>query len=358
MNTFGYFWQKFDMRFSLLLVVSICFFSCTSGNSDEFTSVEIQTIFEDSLSIRAIAPLDVNRVWFAANNGRVGLIDSITPKLATIRYEDSLLSFRSIAAIRNTVFVLCIGTPGVLYKIGFDGKEATNIEEVYVEEGKKVFYDAMAFWDDNNGIAMGDPTHDCLSVIITGDGGNNWQKLPCNVLPKVEEGEAAFAASNSNIALFGNDVWIVSGGAKARVFHSGDRGNSWEVYETPIVQGKAMTGIYSVDFLDANTGVIFGGNWDAKDFNEGNKAITFDGGKTWKLLSNGSGPGYRSSVRFVPGTNGKGIVAVGSPGISYSPDQGESWTELSKEGFYALEFVNDSLAFASGRNRIARLIFR
>jgi photosystem II stability/assembly factor-like uncharacterized protein len=251
-----------------------------------------------------------------------------------------------------------VANPAVLYKIGFDGESATNIEEVYKETGEKVFYDAMAFWNDSEGIAIGDPTEDCFSIIITRDGGNTWIKLRCSDLPKVDTGEAAFAASNSNIALYGNHVWIVSGGKRARVFHSPDKGITWEVFDTPIIQGKAMTGIYSVDFFDEKKGVIFGGNWDEKDFNEGNKAITTNGGETWTLVSNGSGPGYRSSVRFVPGTKGEGIVAVGSPGISYSPDGGESWTELSSAGYYAIEFVNDTLAFASGRNRIVKLIFK
>ena len=32
--------------------------------------------------------------------------------------------------------------------------------------------------------------------------------------------------------------------------------------------------------------------------------------------------------------------------------------EMSKEGFYAIEFVNDTIAYASGRNRIAKLKFK
>ncbi|WP_443633512.1 oxidoreductase [Candidatus Marifrigoribacter sp. Uisw_064] len=346
------------MRFLLILFFSFLFTSCSNTSSKKFSSVDIQTVFEDSLSIRAISPLDENRVWFAANAGRVGLIDNNVPKLASIKYEESLLSFRAIAKTKEAVFVLSIENPGVLYKIGFDGKEATNIEEVYVEKNEKVFYDSIAFWDDKEGIAMGDPTEDCLSVLITRDGGNTWNKLSCDILPKTEEGEAAFAASNSNIALFENHVWIVSGGLKARVFHSKDRGNTWEVFETPIVQGNTMTGIYSVDFYNENTGIIFGGDWEDQESNEGNKAITHNGGKTWKLISNGKGPGYRSSVSFIPGTNGKGIVAVGSPGISISEDQGDTWAELSDEGFYTIEFVNDSIAFASGRNKISKLYFK
>jgi len=346
------------MRFLLLFLSIFIFLSCKNELSKEFTSVTIQPIFKDSLSIRAIKPLGVNKVWFAANNGRVGLIDGTIPKLATIKYEDSLVNFRAISATQEAVFILSIGNPGILYKIGYDKDSETNIEEVYSEKGAKVFYDAIAFFFFLEGIAMGDPTDDCLSVIITRDGGNNWNKIACESLPKIESGEAAFAASNSNISVYKNHVWMVTGGKKARVFHSPDRGITWEVFETSIIQGKAMTGIYSVDFLNEKTGIIFGGNWDQKDFNEGNKAITHDGGKTWSLLSNGKEPGYRSSVKFVPGTKGNDIVAVGSPGISYSDDAGNTWQELSKEGFYAIEFVNDTLAFASGRNKISRLIFK
>jgi len=51
-------------------------------------------------------------------------------------------------------------------------------------------------------------------------------------------------------------------------------------------------------------------------------------------------------------------VAVGSPGISYSNNQGKNWIELSTDGFYAIEFVNDSVAFASGQNKISKLVFK
>ena len=346
------------MRIILFVFISSILFSCTSEKSNSFSKVTITPIFQDSLSIRAIAPISEDQVWFAANKGRVGFIDGTIPKLANIKYGDSLLQFRAIAVRTNAVFVMSVGNPGVLYKISVDKNEASAIEEVYVEKGEKVFYDAIAFWDDKEGIAMGDPTENCLSIIITRDGGNHWEKIPCSNLPKTEDQEAAFAASNTNIAIVKDHVWIASGGKRARVFHSADRGVTWEVFNTPIIQGKAMTGIYSIAFYDEKIGVVFGGNWDKKDFNEGNKAITHDGGKTWKLVSNGAGPGYRSAVAFVPGTNGNGLVAVGSPGISYSADQGATWIELSSEGFYALAFVNDSLAFASGRNKISRLYFQ
>lgn len=83
---------------------------------------------------------------------------------------------------------------------------------VYAEENEAVFYDAMTFWNNEEGIAMGDPTADCLSILTTRDGGKTWQKTPCDRLPKVKEGEAAFAASNTNIATVGDKTWIITGG--------------------------------------------------------------------------------------------------------------------------------------------------
>jgi len=349
------------MRIIGLLLLLFVFSFC-SGDKKEakrgFSEIKMERLYSDSVSIRAIVPVDANKVWFAGNMGKVGLIDGKSPKIAVIHYEDSLMHFRALAKTKNAVFVLSISNPAVLYKIGFDGLEATSMEEVYFEEGERVFYDAMQFWDDREGIAMGDPVEDCLSIIITRDGGNNWEKLSCDVLPKTEEGEAAFAASNSNIAVYGDHAWIVSGGKRSRIFHTPDRGRTWEVYDTPIIEGGRMTGIYSVDFYDETTGIIFGGDWENMENNNSNKAITEDGGKTWRLVSDGKGPGYRSSVRFVPGGGGLEIIAAGSLGISYSKDKGESWRELSKEGVFAIEFVNDSIAFASGNNKVLRLVFK
>lgn len=345
-------------KYFLTLFAALLLISCGNDTTSTFTSVEITPIFSDSLSVRAIAPQDATKVWFAANKGIVGLIDGKTPKVATIKYGDSILNFRAIAKSGNNVFVLSIENPAVLYKIKSNGIEAESMEEVYTEEGEGVFYDAITFWNEKEGIAMGDPINGCLSIIITRDGGNTWNKISCENLPPVFKGEAAFAASNTNIAVKGDKAWIATGGKRARIFYTADKGENWEVFNTPIIQGDVMTGIYSVDFYNEEIGVIVGGNWEKKDFNEGNKAITRDGGKTWQLLSNGSGPGYRSCIKFIPGTKGKGLIAVGSPGISYSNDQGKTWTELSTDGFYTVSFVNDSLAFASGRYKISKLLFR
>jgi photosystem II stability/assembly factor-like uncharacterized protein len=270
------------------------------------------------------------------------------------KYDTLAPEFRAVASTNSDFFMLSVGNPALLYKTGDSG----SMELVYKEENEKVFYDSMAFWNDSEGIAMGDPVDNCLSIIITRDGGKTWNKISCENLPASAEGEAAFAASNSNIAIQGNKTWILSGGMRSRIFFSPDKGETWEVFETPTIQGADTQGGYSLDFYDENKGFIIGGDYTKPDENLANKAVTKDGGKTWKLVAIGQEPGYKSSVRYVPGKNGDELVAVGFTGISYSKDTGKSWNNLSSDGFYTIRFVNDSTAYAAGKNRIAKLKFR
>ena len=92
--------------------------------------------------------------------------------------------------------------------------------------------------------------------------------------------------------------------------------------------------------------------------NTANKAITIDGGRTWNLIADGKNPSYKSCVQFVPNADGKEIVSLGFTGISYSSDIGKTWTQLSDEPFYTIRFLNDSVAYAAGKNRISRLTFK
>ncbi|MFD1095691.1 WD40/YVTN/BNR-like repeat-containing protein [Salegentibacter chungangensis] len=340
-------------------------FACKSDNKEGkaqvqkpgyFSSVEVEPILEaDTLSIRAIEVIG-NNLAFAGNKGVYGLYNrqANTWKTNVQKYDTLVPEFRAVASTPNDFFMLSVASPALLYKTGENGK----MELVYEEDDEKAFYDSMAFWNDSEGIAMGDPTQNCLSVIITRDAGKTWKKLSCDVLPEAEEGEAAFAASNSNIAVKGDNTWILSGGKRSRVFYSPDKGKTWEVFETPLVQGEATTGGYSIAFYDENNGFIIGGDYTKPKENRANKAVTKDGGKTWQLVGKDKDPGYKSSVRYVPGSNAAELVASGFSGISYSKDSGSTWNKLSEEGFYTLRFIDDSTAYAAGKGRIALLHFK
>jgi hypothetical protein len=343
----------------LIFVLNSCKTSVYKKESKDkiiYKSVIIDTLFQDNISIRAIV-VDKNKVWYAANNSRFGFYDLKTnTKFEKKIDKDSLkLEFRSNAQTADAIFLLNVANPALLFKVS---KIDFTTKLVYQENHEKVFYDSMKFWNENEGIAMGDPIADCLSIIITRDGGNSWSKIPVSKLPKIVEGEAAFAASNTNIVIKGNNTWIVSGGKKARVFYSSDRGNTWEVYETPIVQGKAMTGIFTADFYDSKTGFIAGGDYELLNKNFGNKAITYDGGKNWKLVSENKGFGYASCVQYIPHSKGKSLVSVGASGLYYSYDGGFSWQQLAAElDLFTIRFVGNRTAIAAGKNKMIRIKF-
>jgi photosystem II stability/assembly factor-like uncharacterized protein len=351
-------------NFFLTLLIINVLISCKTGHftfknrgNTEFNSVVIDTLFQDKISIRAVL-IDANKVWYAADKGRFGFFNlDNNNKFESKIIKDSLqLDFRSNAKTKKDIFILNVGNPALLYQISKDGKEK---KLVYHENQEKVFYDSMQFWNNREGIAMGDPIADCLNVIITRDGGNSWHKVRSDKLPKVIAGEAAFAASNTNIIIKGRDTWIVSGGIKSRVFYSPDKGNTWTVYDTPIVQGKAMTGIFSADFSDAKNGFITGGDYELRYQNFSNKAITTDGGITWKLIGENQAFGYASCVQYVPESNGKGLVTVGFSGLYYSSNGGISWKQLSTDStLNTIRFIDNHTAIAAGQNKMIRINFR
>ncbi|WP_340198988.1 oxidoreductase [Ascidiimonas sp. W6] len=321
----------------------------------QISEVEVTELYVDSLSVRAIA-VGQHNFAFAGSNGYYGLYDSVTgvTKVNQQLYDTLTPSFRAVAFTETDFFMLSIASPALLFKTGLSGK----MDLVYKEEGEGVFYDAMHFWNHLEGIAIGDPVEGCLSIIITRDGGFSWEKLSCDQLLPAKEGEAAFAASNSNIAVFGDHTWIATGGKESRVFYSPNKGIDWEVFTTPFTQGTNTQGIYSIAFYDDKNGFAIGGDYTDPANNKGNKAVTKDGGRSWQLVADGKYPGYKSCVQYVPGSQGKSLIAIGFTGIAASNDGGTSWEELSKEGFYTLRFVNDSTAYAAGKNRLARLDFK
>lgn len=345
------------MKRSFLALCTFLFLACTSHYQPRnINSVFIEKFPIDSTSIRAIHVLNDSTLYYAGSNATIGFTNLNAKKweIKKIIFQDSIKPhFRSIAYNfrKNSIYALSVANPALLYQYNF-----SDTFIIYKEEHEKVFYDSMKFFDESNGIAMGDPTEDCLSIILTNDGGNSWDKIPCSQLPKVIEGEAAFAASNTNIKVLEKTAWIVTGGKKARVFKTTDLGKTWEVFNTPIIQGNGPQGIYSVDFADQNNGIIIGGDYSKPNENKANVAITKDGGKTWQLVADGSYPNYKSCVQYVPNTQGKEIFAVGKTGVAFSNDSGITWKHVSDDGYYVIQFADKNTAWLAGNNKIGKMV--
>ncbi|MFY9553346.1 MAG: glycosyl hydrolase [Blastocatellia bacterium] len=276
--------------------------------------------------------------WASGNGGTYSrTTDGGVTWHSAVVSEAAQLDFRDVQGVdANTAYLLSIG-PGEqsrIYKTRNGGLDWTL---QFTNHNPKAFFDAFAFWDARTGIAMSDPVDGRFILIKTTDGGATWKEISCESLPPALEGEAAFAASGTCIAVQGTqNVWFGTGGAAiARVFRSTDGGTNWVVTATPITAGNASSGIFSIAFRDSKNGVIVGGDYKKENEPGNNVAITPDGGATWNP-SNGARPaGFRSAVAYAAGGPAK-LVAVGPSGSDYSSDKGASWTSIDSTGYHAV----------------------
>jgi len=226
------------------------------------------------------------------------------------------LDFRDIDAIdENTAYVLSIGNGAAsrIYKT-LDGGATWVLQ--FRNEDPKVFLDAMSFWDADHGIVIGDSVDGKFCILTTANGGRDWSRVPADALPPSLANEGAFAASGTNIAVYGEGTaWIGLGAAaRSRVLRTTDGGRTWKVFETPLKSGPS-SGIFSIAFRDHKHGIIVGGDYQKEKEAVDNLALTDDGGATWTLAQGLTG--FRSVVAFVSGT--KTVVAAGPAGVAGTP---------------------------------------
>lgn len=337
------------------LFLTALLFSQESPQTLKYSSVTVDTLLVGDYSIRAIS-IDGSTLHYGADKSRVGTINIVTKALKEYQYEFPNLEFRSVVNNRTDIFALSAGTPAVLTRINkADGKMKVE----YDDYNPKIFYDSMQFWSEYEGIAFGDPMNGCMTIIITRDGGKNWRRVPCSIVPFPIDGEAGFAASNTNIVTKGDRTFIATGGSVSRLLYSPDKGRKWGVIDTPIKSGSSTQGIYSMDFYDFKYGFVTGGDYLKPEINTGNKALTTDGGKTWTLVADGQAFGYASCVQFIPESDGKALVTVGPSGLYYSSDYGNNWKLLLEDKtLNTIRFQNPHTAFAAGKNKIIKITFK
>jgi len=292
-----------------------------------------------SVRLRGVSAVSESVAWASGAGATVLRTSDGGTTWQKLNVTDEALDFRDVDAVdAQTAYILSIG-PGPLSRIYKTTDAGKTWQLQFKNEDPKAFLDAMTFWDANHGIAFGDSVDLKFYVLITADGGRTWSRVPATNLPPAQGNEGAFAASGTNIALFGKThAWIGTGAAaKSRVLRTSDSGRTWKIADTPLASGPSA-GIFSIAFRDEKHGVIAGGDYQKEKEAVENLAVTNDGGVTWTLVKGLSG--FRSVVAYVPGT--KTLIALGPAGGDYSTDDGHSWTALTGPGF-------DTFSFAPGK---------
>jgi len=304
-------------------------------------------------SLRGISAIDDRTVWVSGSNGNVGrsIDGGSTWEWKTVAGFEKR-DFRDIEAFsENTAVIMAIDAPAVILKTTDAGK---NWKVVFTDSTKGMFLDAMDFYDSNTGVVVGDPIDGHLYIAFTADNGSSWQPAPMDKRPRVDNGEACFASSGSNIHLLrGNNFLAVTGGTNARLFYNTTG------YPLPIMKGTETTGANAIGVFNRNIAIV-GGDFKNKDRSD-SCYLFFD---NFTRASNAryatfseKGFSYHSGVTFI--SSGK-IIACGLNGVDVSDDNGVHWKNISKESFNAVVKAknSDAVFLCGGNTKIGRLIIR
>ncbi len=227
----------------------------------------------------AVSPVNENVVWAAGTGGTYTVTtDGGKTWTAGVVPGAEALQFRDVQGVSDQVaYLMSIGndtTNFMIYKT-IDGGATWTIE--FTNETTNAFYDCMAFWGPNRGIAHSDSVHGIFPDLRTVNG-NDW--VPITDMPPALPGEASFSSSGTCITTQGEtNAWIATGGSTiARILATTDGGDTWNAYDTPLVSSPSAGGL-SVAFRDASNGVVGGGDLNVND--HADFATSNDGGQTW-----------------------------------------------------------------------------
>ncbi len=151
------------------------------------------------------------------------------------------------------------------------------------------FVNDIHFYDDQNGIFLGDPFLGSTGVGATTDGGQTWNMVTS--LPQWVNEENGFVGA---IYYLDDNIWF--GTSKGRMYRSPDRGQTWSVSD--VYPGGSIS---FVAFKDKNNGLaVYAETGDQNSPRIA--ASTSDGGETWILnrfefTANGLSPVYLFSPK-------------------------------------------------------------
>ena len=296
--------------------------------------------------LQAISPVSSTVAWASGTGGTFTLTtDGGRHWRAGVVRGAEALEFRDVEGISATdAYLLSAGTgeDARIYRTA-DGGRTWKLQ--FQNHNPDAFYDCFAFWTPSRALTMADAVNGRFPVLRTEDG-LHWARI-ARRLPAALPGEAAFAASGTCVATFGqNRAWIATGGAEhARILRTTDGGDTWEAFATPIVQGTPAAGIFTVAFRDADHGILAGGDLEQANKHTDNVATSSDGGRTWRLAARTPFLGAAYGLTYVPrgsgGSTGRTVVITGPGGAAWSPDEAQSWKRIpGAKDYWAAGFAN------------------
>lgn len=200
------------------------------------------------------------------------------------------------------------------------------------------FTNVVHFWDANEGFCMGDPINGEFEIYRTTNGGTNWTLVTGANIPNPLSGEYGYTRQ---MEVVGNSVWFSTN--KGRIFHSTDKGATWAVYTSPILDFAGANISANFSFSSASTGYIV--------TNGGAVYKTTNAGSTWIQLAT-NGPIFSNGLCAIVNTNTLFTTgaATGGTGSSYSLDGGLTWALIDNQQHLYCEFLTPSIGWSGWFN--------
>jgi len=331
--------------FSMLIFIAFSQSSYAAKLDWQHAQLPIKT------ELRGSAATD-NSLWVVGNKNAVFLSldknkswQNISPKNETqIEYN-----FRDIEVLNeSTAIIMSVGS-GEESTLQITHDKGKSWQVLRINKEPKGFYDSIAFWDENNGVLIGDPVDGHFVIETTKDQGKSWQRVPVDKLPAMTEKEAAFAASG-NTLIVGKmgEIWFATGGLSASVYYSKNFGQSWTKTTIAIENTTETSGGYALGLNNQQQVFVLGGNYLKRDGHYNNSATLVNG--QWQLVNNG-GHGLRTAMRCIKSI----CINTGKLSSDISVDNGKSWQVFAESGFYTLSSNNDSILAAGSDGKVAVL---
>jgi photosystem II stability/assembly factor-like uncharacterized protein len=307
--------------------------------------------FPDKPSLRSIA-IKNNVMWVAGTKGKVyKSLDKGKTWIDISLKEHVEADIRDIQAIdKNTAILMSVGSgqKSRLYKTTDQG---LNWKILYQNTDETGFFDSIAFWDEDNGLLLGDPVDGYYVIKKTHDGGKTWNRIKSKNLPKQLEKEAAFAASGNTLIVGKNSkAWFTTGGFSASIMYSKNHGKTWQRQSLPLYDKTQTAGGYGIALNNKHELFVVGGDYLKRDGNY-NNAVVQDNNK-WASLKT-SNRGLRTAMACSKST----CIITGKLSSDISFDNGHTWKPLHSQGFYTLATEANIIVAAGADGLVAVMIF-
>lgn len=299
-------------------------------------------------TFRTLAAVSLKTAWIGSDDGTIvrtvdggqSWKDVSPPGTGSLHFRDLYArdEYRAVAMTAGS------GSDSRLYATS-DGGRSWRL--AYQASDPATYFDAMAFFDSRRGLVMSDPVDGKFQILSTTDGGDTWKILPNAGMPSAHPDEYGFADSGTTLTTAGQDAWFGSGGSVSRVYHSHDRGLTWDVKNTPILSGsvEGTAGVYGLAFRTANLGLAIGGDFLTPDVTSHVSALSYFGHPWVSPVREPSG--VRFAAAWLPFTLAT-AVTVGQNGSDVSYDAGQHWTRFDNGEFNTVGCAADGTCWATG----------